>query len=275
MEQFLLFFEQMPSWQKVTWVFTCLSFAFVLEAIVPLAKMEYKKLRHLGVNLFFLSIVFVVNFIFSKLTVKVTAWTGSEKIGLLHMIDLPIWVELLIAFLVLDLVAQYFVHFLLHKVTFMWKLHMVHHSDTHVDASTGTRHHPFDYVFREIFALAAIVFTGAPLAFYLFYRISTVFFTYMSHANISLPLWLDKGISFVFISPNMHKFHHHVERPWTDSNYGNVFSIWDRIFGTYVYGDPKQIEYGLDVVDNSRDEDIMYQLTLPINKDIKTDRGFF
>ena len=112
---------------------------------------------------------------------------------------------------------------------------------------------------------------GAPAAYYFFYRIATVFFTYISHANISLPYWLDKGLSMVFISPNMHKFHHHFERPWTDSNYGNIFSLWDRAFGTLVYDDPKKIRYGLDVLEGKDDQDLVYQLKIPLDKTIKTD----
>ena len=69
----------------------------------------------------------------------------------------------------------------------------------------------------------------------------------------------------------MHKFHHHFERPWTDSNFGNIFSIWDRMFHTFVYDDPKKIKYGLDVLSDEKDEDILYQLKIPLNKDIKTD----
>ena len=148
---------------------------------------------------------------------------------------------------------------------------MIHHSDTKVDATTGTRHHPGDFVLREIFALLAVLILGAPVAFYMFYRICTVFFTYFTHANIILPRWLDKPLSLVFITPNMHKFHHHHERPWTDSNFGNITSIWDRIFGTLVYDDPRKIKFGLDVLDDTTDEDVKYQFMIPFNKSIKTD----
>ena len=124
---------------------------------------------------------------------------------------------------------------------------------------------------REIFALAAVVVTGAPTGYYFFYRFCTIFFTYFTHANINFPKWLDKPLSLVFITPNMHKFHHHYQRPWTDKNFGNIFSIWDRLFGTFVYGDPKQIRYGLDVLEDAKDENIGYQLRIPFNKSIKTD----
>ena len=109
------------------------------------------------------------------------------------------------------------------------------------------------------------------MGFYVFYRVATIFFTYFSHSNMSLPLALDMAISWVFVSPNMHKFHHHFERPWTDTNFGNMFSIWDRLFGTFVYGDVSKIEYGLDVVDEKKADDLAYQLGLPFRKDVKTD----
>jgi sterol desaturase/sphingolipid hydroxylase (fatty acid hydroxylase superfamily) len=173
--------------------------------------------------------------------------------------------------MVLDLIAQYIVHYLLHKVSFMWKFHMVHHSDTTVDASTGTRHHPGDYFLRETFSLFAIIACGMPLAYYLLYRIITVFCTYFTHANVVVPLWIDKPLSYLFITPNMHKFHHHFERPWTDTNFGNIFSIWDRIFGTFVYDDPKKVKYGLDVLQDELDQNVAYQMKIPFDKRIKTD----
>ena len=148
---------------------------------------------------------------------------------------------------------------------------MVHHSDTHVDATTATRHHPGDYLLREVFSLIAIIIGGIPLAYYLFYRIITVFFAYFTHANISLPSFLDRTLSFIIVTPNMHKFHHHFERPWTDTNFGNIFSFWDRMFGTLVYDNPKEIVYGLDVTDDSRDLDLAYQYGLPFNKSIKVE----
>jgi len=69
----------------------------------------------------------------------------------------------------------------------------------------------------------------------------------------------------------MHKFHHHFERPWTDTNFGNIFSLWDRVFGTFVYGDPREVRYGVDVVEDGKSEDVIYQFKLPFNGNIKTD----
>jgi len=270
MEAFLDFFETMPSWQKLLWIFICLSFNFILEALVPLIKNNYGKLKHVGVNLVFLSIEILINVLFSIATLGVFIWIGENNFGVLNMVVLPIWAKLVIAILALDLFAQYGMHFLLHKVPFLWKFHMVHHSDTHVDATTGTRHHPIDYLTRELAALVAIFIFGIPIAFYFFYRIITVFFAYFTHANIVIPQWIDKPFSYIFVTPNMHKFHHHFEMPWTDTNFGNIFSFWDRLFGTLVYDDPQKVTYGLDILDDSKDQDILYQLSVPFDKSIKS-----
>ena len=80
---------------------------------------------------------------------------------------------------------------------------------------------------------------------------------------------MEQKLSYLFITPNLHKFHHHHERPWTDSNYGNIFSVWDRLFGTLVQGNFKNIRYGVDVLPDERDEDLAYQFILPFNRYMK------
>ena len=104
---------------------------------------------------------------------------------------------------------------------------------------------------------------GAPVVVVVVYRLTTILFTYVTHANVAPPRWLDATLSLVFVTPNMHKFHHHFERPWTDTNYGGILSVWDRLFGTLVYGDPRRVRYGLDVADPKRDEDVAHQFALP------------
>jgi len=72
------------------------------------------------------------------------------------------------------------------------------------------------------------------------------------------------------VTPNLHKFHHHHEVPWTDRNYGNVLSIWDRLFGTFVYGDTSEVVYGLDITDSEKSDNIRYQMGLPFNRSVPT-----
>ncbi len=271
MEGFLTFFGDLSNGGKLLWIAICMLVFWLLEGQYPLASFSYKKWRHAGPNLAFLLSTIIINALFGIVTAGVFIWMSDHQFGLLYWVDLPWWAELIFAVMLLDLLAQYLVHYLLHKVKFMWRFHMVHHSDTAVDVTSGTRHHPGDYVMREFFSLAAIIISGMPFAYYVFYRLLTVLFTYFTHANLNLPVGFDKAWSLIFISPHMHKFHHHFERPWTDSNYGNIFSIWDRLFGTFVYDDPRKIRYGLDVLQDETSDKLAYQLKLPFDKSIKTD----
>ena len=271
MEDILDFVVSMTSLDKVIWVLAVLSFVWILETGFPRFKMEYNKIKHDGQNLIYMLFLLILNGLIGIATVGLYLWVESNEIGLLHLFDLPIWMELLIAIMALDMFSQYWAHFSLHKFKWLWKLHMVHHSDTKVDATTGTRMHPGEYIIRESFVTITVIAIGIPVAFYAIYRVLSIFFSYWTHGNIALPLWLEKALSLVFITPNIHKFHHHFERPWTDSNFGNMFSFWDRIFGTFVNSSVKDIKYGLDVLDDKDESDMKYQLGLPFNKNVKTD----
>ena len=269
MEEFLNYMANLSSVQKAGWLFGWLSIGFLFEQIIPFSEKTYNKTKHNLVNLSFLLMTMVINLLFSLVAIKlVYPFIESHQVGILYLFELPLWAELIIALLILDFSAQFFVHFLLHKFKFVWRFHMIHHSDTMLVATSGTRHHPLDYCTRELFSLLAILLTGAPFAFYMVYRIITIPCTYFTHSNINLPLWLDKALSYIIVTPNLHRFHHHYQLPYTDSNYGNILSIWDRLFGTLRYDDPNSIQYGLDILEGSNDEDVLFQLGIPFNKKI-------
>ena len=253
---------------KLAWIVGVMSLFWILEGYYSFIKLNYSKWRHARTNLVLLGFVILINLVFGLATTGVFTWLDRSQFGLLNLVNWPMWLELLAGVVVLDFLAQYVAHFVLHKVPFMWRLHIVHHSDTHVDVTTGTRHHPLDFIFREIMALLAVVIMGMPLAFYLFYRVITIFFTYWTHANIRLSPKLDKAIGYLFVTPGMHKVHHHHTLPHTDTNFGNMLSIWDRMFGTYADLDEQQLIYGVDVVDHTRGDDLSYQLGVPWNKNV-------
>jgi len=273
MEDFIAFFSELSTLQKFVWVVICMAFFWIIEGAYPMLKGNYKKWKHARVNLVLLGTTMLINALFGAATAGVFIWMDGVGFGVTNWVEMPLWLSFIFSILLLDFVAQFGVHFLLHKVPFMWRMHMVHHSDTMVDVTSGTRHHPADYLLREVFSLLAIIIGGIPFAFYGFYRILTVLFTYWTHANVQLPGKLDKVLSYIIVTPNMHKFHHHFERPWTDTNFGNILSIWDRMFGTYVYGDINKVEYGLDVLDNSQSQNLRYQLNVPFDSNIKTNRS--
>lgn len=271
MESFLSYWENISSTDRVLILMGGMIFFWLLEGYYPLFRFSFKRYKHAGVNLVFLLCTLILNIIFGYTTIKICEWTQVHNWGLLHWLNLPTWASVILALFMLDFFAQYAPHYLMHKVKFMWRFHMVHHSDTKVDVTTGTRHHPGEWLFREFTTVIGILVLGIPIPYYFIYRSAAGLFTHFNHANIRVPVWLDKPISWIFVSPNMHKVHHHFERPLTDKNFSNIFSLWDRIFGTFAYEDLDKLKYGLDVLDDKDDEDIGYQFKLPFDKSVKTD----
>ena len=270
MEFFISFLDTVTSADRIGFVCLCLAFAIVLEAFIPLFEFKGQKFKHVTRNLVFVLTTGVVTIALAYLAFEVIR-IEDYGYGVLNLVTLPVWVEMLLALIVLDFFGQYFIHVCLHRNKWLWKLHLVHHSDTQVDASTGTRHHPGDMLVRESLIFCVIMVFGIAPHWYVLYRIITPFFAYFTHANIALPPRLDRMLGLLFVTPNMHKFHHHDVRPWTNTNYGNILSCWDRLFGTYTYQDPSYVRYGLDTVDAAFADNLAYQFSLPFNSKIKTD----
>lgn len=153
--------------------------------------------------------------------------------GLLNWTQLPMWLEIALAILILDFViwAQ---HLITHKVPLLWRLHRVHHADVDFDVTTAIRFHPIEIGLSMLLKIGVVYLLGpSALAVVLFEVIlnGTAMF---NHANLRLPLWLDRAVRTVFVTPDMHRVHHSVHRSEHDSNYGFSLSIWDRLFGTYI-----------------------------------------
>ena len=271
LENLVQYFENIPSAHRTIIIVSGIVFFWILEGIIPLFKFEYHKIKHAGTNLTFTLTTIIVNFAFALLILKASDWGVTNKVGLLYLINLSLWAKLIIGLLLLDLISAYFIHWIQHKIKFMWKFHMVHHADTYIDVTSANRHHPGESVFRAAFTLLAVIILGAPIWLVMLYQSVSVVLSQFNHANFKFPLWLDKAISWIIVSPNMHKVHHHYVRPQTDSNYGNIFSIWDRIFGTFNYTPIDQLKYGLDVLDDKTATDLKFQFKIPFLKGIKTD----
>jgi sterol desaturase/sphingolipid hydroxylase (fatty acid hydroxylase superfamily) len=245
-----------------------LLFFWILEGAIPLIQMQYKKtkLRHAAVNFVFTVIHLIIHTFLAILIIKLSDWCKEAQFGLVYWTNAGIILTILIGVLSLDF-SSWLVHLVMHKNKFLWRFHLIHHSDTNVDVTTGLRHHPGDSLLRGIFFLLLIFVSGAPMYSVMMYQTLVVIATAFTHANIKLPEALDKLLSFILISPNMHKVHHHWKQPYTDSNYGAVFSIWDRTLGTYSHLDVKELKYGLDRYYNEqKDEDVAELLIHPFKK---------
>ncbi len=221
---------------------------WAVEGAIPLITLQYRKnkLRHASVNLSFTIIHLIIHTGFAVLIVLLSDACKRNSFGLVQWLDASVFWTILISFLVLDFFGGWLVHLVQHKTPALWRFHVIHHSDNNVDVTTGLRHHPIESVLRGVFFLAGVVVAGAPMYAVMIFQTLLVLATQFTHANIQLPRWLDKPLSYVLVSPNMHKVHHHWKQPYTDRNYGAVLAIWDRMFGTYEHLDPSSIRYGLD-----------------------------
>jgi sterol desaturase/sphingolipid hydroxylase (fatty acid hydroxylase superfamily) len=241
---------------------------WIIEGAIPLFPLRYKKtkLRHAGVNFVFTVIHLIIHTFLAILIIKLSDWCASAEFGLVYWTNANILVSIFIGVLALDF-SSWLVHLVMHKVPVLWRFHLIHHSDTNVDVTTGLRHHPGDSLLRGIFFLLLIFISGAPMYSVMIYQTLVVLATAFTHANISLPVKLDKALSYILISPNMHKVHHHWKQPYTDSNYGAVFSIWDRLLGTFTSLNIKDVRYGLDrYYPEEKDENVMELLKKPFGK---------
>ncbi len=245
-----------------------LMFFWFLEGAFPLITASYKKnkLRHAGVNFVFTVIHLIIHTGLAVIIVLLADWCAKAQFGLVYWMKANIFWTIIIGILVLDF-SSWLVHFIMHKTGVLWRFHLIHHTDTNVDVTTGLRHHPGDSLLRGIFFIIFIFISGAPMYSVMIYQTLVVVATAFTHANISLPKKMDKGLSYFIISPNMHKVHHHWKQPYTDSNYGAVFSFWDRLLGTFTKLDSSEIKYGLDKhYDESKDEHLGSLMLRPFQR---------
>ena len=268
MEEIINCFETIPSLHRSIILVGGITFFWFLEGFFPMVKFNYKKWKHAIPNFFFTFTTIVINFIFAFLLLNVSDWTSHAEFGLLHWLPtLPLWMDVLLGVLLLDLIGAYLPHFVEHKIKPLWMIHLVHHSDPQVDTTTANRHHPLESLVRFIFTLIGVGFVGTSIGIIMLYQALSVVSTQFNHANIKIPKRLDRWISYLVVSPDMHKIHHHYRLPYTDTNFGNIFSVWDRLFGTFSYMDRSKVIYGVDVFpDEKKNTQIGSLLRQPFEK---------
>jgi sterol desaturase/sphingolipid hydroxylase (fatty acid hydroxylase superfamily) len=152
--------------------------------------------------------------------------------GLLNITPWPASLEALIGFLALDL-AIYAQHIAFHKVPVLWRLHRMHHADLDIDVTTGLRFHPIEIVLSMLIKMAVVVLVGVPALAVVAFEVVLNATSMFNHSNAAMPLWLDRIVRLLVVTPDMHRVHHSVLRHETDSNFGFNLPWWDRLFGTY------------------------------------------
>ena len=217
-----------------------------IENIAALT-LDYKKWKHAFLNARFILTNSPIQILMGIAFVSTMQWTAKHHFGLAYYFPTfhSQFILFVVTFLLLDL-GEYFYHVIMHKVKRLWMFHLVHHSDKVVDVSTTLREHPGENIIRLSFTLLWVFLSGAVFWALVLRQIIQVFTTLFAHMNCRLPNKIDSVLGAVFITPNLHQVHHHYQQPYTDSNYGDVLSIWDRLFGTLKKLPSENVVFGVD-----------------------------
>ena len=266
LEAIIQYFHDIPSLHRTLIIVGGLTMFSLIESAVPLMSLDYSRWKHAKVNIFFTLTTILVNFVLAFILVWTSDMVVANQIGLLQMVSMPLWAQMIIGLMLMDLIGAYTAHWVEHHVVWMWRFHVVHHTDQNVDVTTANRHHPGESVIRFIFTILATALVGAPMWLVFFYQSMSVVLSQFNHANLILPKWLDKWLVYIICTPNMHHVHHHYRMPYSDTNYGNIFSLWDRLFGTYTEVDNSKLVYGVDThMSPQETSDVIGILKIPVN----------
>jgi sterol desaturase/sphingolipid hydroxylase (fatty acid hydroxylase superfamily) len=193
-------------------------------------------------------------------------WADANQFGVLNLIALPVWVDAIIAFILLDF-AVWFQHLIMHRSPYLWRMHAVHHSDRDLDVTTALRFHPFELIVSTVYKSAIVALLGVPvivaLAFELWLNANALF----NHSNIRLPRKLERVLRLFLVTPDMHLVHHSTLIDEQKHNFGFALTVWDRVFGTYraesILGAENQ-KIGLSNIDDARPSGFMWSMKQPI-----------
>ncbi|MGB8190739.1 MAG: sterol desaturase family protein [Chitinophagaceae bacterium] len=231
---------------------------FLIESRTGLRKRVQARFQRLIIN-FILSIpaFALLRVLFIPAMVWLAIKNQQWQVGQSYWYEAPAWVEYAIVFLLLDY-SNYIWHILLHKLPFMWRFHLVHHTDRDLDITTAFRFHFGEMIGSIFFRGIAVILSGASPAMVLIYEIAFEAATQFHHSNIRIPFKLERILNILIVTPRMHGIHHSMIKKETDSNYSIIFSFWDRIhktvrlnihqdevvIGVPAYADKKELTVG-------------------------------
>jgi sterol desaturase/sphingolipid hydroxylase (fatty acid hydroxylase superfamily) len=217
---------------------------WVSEGIIPLRR---NNRDHVFTNIGFTITVVIINSLLVFLLIIAIEFCNANQIGIFHYLEIPYLIQMVIGVLILDFIAAYLSHRVMHNYHIFWKFHQVHHLDEMVDVTTGLRHHPLETIFRFLFLIVGVIILGAPLSIVVIYQTLSAINALIEHSNIKLNAKIERVMRNMIITPDVHKIHHSSDQKFTYSNYGNIFSIWDRLFKTYRRtNETEKLTYGLD-----------------------------
>ena len=174
----------------------------------------------------------VLRLLFQTAAVGFAELGAAQGWGLFNIVDLPFWLEFVLAVLLLDMVI-YLQHVMFHAVPVLWRLHRMHHADLDFDVTTGARFHPVEIVLSMLVKFSVIAALGPAAVAVLVFEILLNGTAMFNHSNAKIPLAIDRPLRWIVVTPDMHRVHHSITPHETNSNFGFNLPWWDRLFGTY------------------------------------------
>ena len=244
---------------------------WMVEAVV--AGVRGRKQHRAGINGLFASVALPVQIGMATFLLMAVSCSSSHQWGLVYWLpghESP-WIRYGLMFVVLDLLDWVY-HWAMHHIPVFWRFHLVHHTDTDIDASTTVREHPGETLVRNGFLVVWVFLCGASAEVLVLRQTVESVANILAHTSFRLPGRWASVLGAVFITPNLHHVHHHHQRPYTDSNYGDVFSVWDRLFGTLRTLAREDTVFGLDAIAGPRDPPFAVALALPFHGQVGATR---
>ena len=203
------------------------------EILAPRRQLTTSKLVRWGSNigLVFLNTL-LLRLAFPAAAVGVALLASEQEWGLFNIIEVPGWLAILASVVIMDFII-WLQHVMVHAIPLLWRLHRMHHADLDFDVTTGSRFHPIEIFLSMGIKFATIVLLGPPVVAVVIFEVVLNATAMFNHANVRLPLAVDRVLRAFIVTPDMHRVHHSIEEDETNSNFGFNLSIWDRLFGTY------------------------------------------
>lgn len=232
---------------SVITILTVMALICAVEIVVPLFPRRSADSARTMANFGLTAIAFVASWAFTS---AVAVFTITEQPGLMTRLSVPTPAQIVITIVVLDFCFGYLAHVALHLVPRLWRVHAVHHSDAFVDVTTTYRTHPIEVAWRSLFMIPPVWILGVPPGAFVAYRLLSAMNGMLEHANLRVWPALDRILVLLWVTPHMHKIHHSRQRSETNSNYGNLLSIYDRAFRTFISSEgAASVVFGLEKTD--------------------------
>lgn len=237
-----------------------------LEAMFPAHERLQKRSSRWVTNIGLVIIdTLAIRLLFPIIAVGAALWAQTQGWGVLNLVVLPNWISVILAVIILDMMI-YWQHVAFHKIPWLWRLHKVHHADRDLDATSGLRFHPVEIVISMVYKMIVVVALGAPVLAVIIFEIILNACALFNHANVRIPLLIERPLRKIMVTPALHRIHHSVIERETNTNFGFSVIWWDKIFRSYTDTPSGQLTLGLNEYQTDAPSNLIWSLIAPFKR---------